>query len=189
MRTFIAIELPTDVKERLKGIQETLRKTDSDVKWVDPNNIHLTLKFLGEVSEEKIPVVKAAIKRIAQQNSPYPLSISGIGAFPRISSPRVIWAGVRTGENETARIAEQLEEDFSAMGFPKEERKFSCHITLGRIRSSAGIQRLVKLLTDSGAALLPENLGFFASAITLFQSRLSPQGPAYEPLSVFQLEK
>ncbi len=188
MRTFIAIELPEEIKKRLKEIQAVLRKTGCDAKWVEPDNIHLTLKFLGEISEEQLPAVKAAVGQVAQENNSYRISVSGIGAFPRTTSPRVIWAGVNAGGNETGKIAQQLEESLFTLGFPREERPFSCHITLGRTRSSSGIHHLVKLMTDTSSPLLPESLEFQAAAITLFQSKLSPKGPTYEPLSVSRLK-
>ncbi|MDD4953710.1 MAG: RNA 2',3'-cyclic phosphodiesterase [Candidatus Omnitrophica bacterium] len=182
MRSFIAIELPRKFKDTLAKIQDRLEVSGADVKWVQPQNIHLTLKFLGEIDEEKIGRVADIIKAVAENNHPYPLALSCVGAFPNITSPRVIWAGVNKGNEETTRIAKELEEKISAIGIPEEVRPFSSHITIGRTRSNLNMAKLVQdLKVMAGNAGLLE-LSCQVNKITLFKSTLTPKGPVYEAL-------
>lgn len=182
MRSFIAIELPREFKDALEKIQGQLKASGADVKWVQPQNIHLTLKFLGEINEGKIAEIAAIIKAVADNNRPYPLTLSSVGAFPRIDSPRVIWAGVDAGNEETTRIAKELDDKISLIGILKEERPFSSHITIGRTRSNLNMAKLAQGLKDmAGKAGLPD-LSCQVSKITLFKSTLTPKGPLYEAL-------
>ncbi|MDD4980379.1 MAG: RNA 2',3'-cyclic phosphodiesterase [Candidatus Omnitrophica bacterium] len=181
MRTFIAIELPAEIKDYLSQLQGELKTCGADVKWVEPKNIHLTLKFLGEVGDEKLDKITQIIQDVASEKNRFPLCICSLGAFPRIESPRVIWVGVDSGDKETEQIAKELEEKISGIGIPKEDRVFSCHITIGRIRTPHNREKLVRILKDktgSGG----KNLEFEVNKITLFKSTLTPKGPLYEAL-------
>lgn len=183
MRTFIAIALPKNTRDSLAQLQEQLKKTGADVKWVEPENIHLTLKFLGEIDEQKLSRISEVIKDIAGNKKSFSVRISSLGAFPKISSPRVIWAGIeKEGNSEIKKIAEELEEKLVKLGIPKEERPFSSHITIGRTRSTLNRQNLIqelKIMEDVSAA---ENLEFPVTKITLFLSTLNPSGPVYKVL-------
>lgn len=182
MRTFIAIALPHDIKESLEHLQKTLKTAGADVKWVEPNNIHLTLKFLGEVDEKKVERIEAILEETAGAHSSYHIRVSGAGAFPRISSPRVIWVGMDYGVDETTQIAKELEVKIAKIGIPKENRPFSCHITIGRTRSGMNLQKLAEKLqalhTTSG--IPPQE--FPVTKLTLYKSTLTPPGPVYEVL-------
>lgn len=182
MRTFIAIELPKEIKDALARLQEQLKISAADVKWVEPNNIHLTLKFLGEVDDKKIGEVGKIIEDIAKGERPFQARISSIGAFPKISSPRVIWVGIDKGDNETKEIAKGLEEKIAKVGIPKENRDFSSHITIGRTRSVLNRERLAKELKTVADNLEKNNLEFSVRKIALFKSTLTPNGPIYEAL-------
>lgn len=182
MRTFIAIELPQEIKDFLNTIQAKLKKTGADVKWVEPKNIHLTLKFLGEIDDKKLERILAIIEDTAESKNSFSMRISAVGAFPKINSPRVIWLNIDEGKTETEEIARDLEEKIAQLGIPKEDRPFSCHITIGRTRSTLNREKLVqelKNLVDIGKG---GNLAFTVTKITLFKSTLTPKGPIYEVL-------
>jgi 2'-5' RNA ligase len=187
MRTFIAIELPQEIKDSLRRLQEKLKASKTDVKWVEPNNIHLTLKFLGEVDDKKLDKVIKIIEETARDKNEFQMRISSLGAFPKIDFPRVIWVGVETGNKETKAIAEELEEKTAKIGIPKEDRPFSSHITIGRTRSSLNREKLVQDLKNK-AELGGEKLEFYVTKITLFKSTLTPHGPIYEVLKETNLK-
>lgn len=191
MRTFIAIELPEETRDLLAKIQSELKAQGADVKWVEPQNIHLTLKFLGEVKEEKLEKVILTLESIAKENIAFSLRISSLGAFPKLDYPRVIWAGIEKGEKEAKQIAKGLEEKLQKLDIPKEERAFSAHITLGRTRSTQGREKLIPVLKRLADKLPNENLSpleFLVTRITLFKSTLTPKGPLYEFLKEASLK-
>ncbi|MBN1914111.1 MAG: RNA 2',3'-cyclic phosphodiesterase [Candidatus Omnitrophica bacterium] len=182
MRSFIAISLPPDIKDALARMQEKLKKSGADVKWVAPANIHLTLKFLGDLNEKKLEAVYGAMEDTAKNNTRFYARIRDLGAFPKVSSPRIIWAGIGAGDEEIKKIARQLEESIARVGIPKEDRPFSCHITLGRTKSALNLDRLTQDLTKNGKDPEAEGLGFDIEKITFFKSTLTPKGPLYEAL-------
>lgn len=188
MRTFIAIELPKEIKDALARLQAKLKTTGADVKWVEPQNIHLTLKFLGERDDKKVEKITRALEEVAHQKSPFTIRISSLGAFPNINSPRVIWVGIDKGDNESKEIAGGLEEKIARLGIPKEERPFSSHITVGRTRSSLNREKLVQELEKSADYFGEKKLEFIAGKITLFKSTLTPKGPVYEALKEASLK-
>lgn len=188
MRAFIAIELPKNIKDLLAGLQEGLKKSGADVKWVAPENIHLTLKFLGELDDETLEKIKKIVEIVAAKNNNYKISLSSLGAFPKIDYPRVIWAGLEKGTAETEKIAKELEERIEKFGIPKEDRAFSCHITLGRARPSLNREKLIRELKNSQEGFAKKALEFEAAKITLFKSTLNPKGASYETLKEASLK-
>lgn len=189
MRTFIAIELPQKIITALASIQQQLKNTQADVKWVKPENIHLTLKFLGETDEKKIEKIIQVVEDTVKENKIFSIRLSILGAFPKINFPRVIWVGIDKGDQEAKDIALVLEEKLEKIGVPKEKRLFSSHITIGRVRSGLQREKLVKelnILQEKG--LLEEGLEFLAKKITLFKSTLTPKGPIYEILKEVSLK-
>ena len=185
MRAFIAIELPKEIKEALAKLQELLKKTGADVKWVEPQNIHLTLKFLGEINETQFDKIITALTETAQNFAPFDIRISSLGAFPKIIYPRVIWVGVDKGDNESGKIASWLEEK---IGIPKETRDFSSHITIGRVRSPKNKADLIKDMENLKDYFGRINTEFKVTKISLFKSSLSPKGPTYEILKEVNLK-
>lgn len=175
MRTFIAIELTNGIQDRLSSLQEKLKSASADVKWVNPSGIHLTLKFLGDTDEKKIDSIKNIINKLSAKFKAFNSEVSGLGGFPNIHSPRVIWVGLSNTDNISA-VSGALEEELQDLGFPKEKRGFTPHLTLGRLRSPKNINILEKVLA--------ENLDFKAGileikTVCLIESKLSPKGPAY----------
>lgn len=188
MRTFIALELPKEIKDSLADIQEQLRASAADVKWVKPENIHLTLKFLGDINEQQLTQIISILEEIGRDKLSFDISLSTLGAFPKITFPRVIWVGIDKGDNETQDIAQVLEEKIAKVGIPREDRPFSSHITIGRLRSGLNREKLTKNLEG-----LQKNFGkykkeFLVTKITLFKSTLVPSGPIYETLKEANLK-
>jgi RNA 2',3'-cyclic 3'-phosphodiesterase len=179
MRAFIAIELPQNIKDHISRLQDKLKKSGADVKWVSPSNIHLTLKFLGEIDEKTRDGVCACLVEIAAHTPRYTVKLGSLGAFPGIQSPRIIWIGLSLGHDQTRSIADQLENNLEKYGIDRETRPFSSHITIGRVRSQKNKDDLVRCISGLESSM-KENLGEFqAEKITLFKSTLLPQGPIY----------
>jgi 2'-5' RNA ligase len=188
MRTFIAIELPENIKNSLAKLQEQLKAIGTDVKWVQPQNIHLTLKFLGERDDKKVKQISEILDEVAKNHQTFQIQINALGAFPNLNSPRVIWVGIDQGDVETKNIFKDLEDLICKVGIPKEDRPFSSHITIGRTRSSMGKEKLAQAITILGEKIGNVNLIFTAGTITLFKSTLTPKGPIYEALKVVNLK-
>jgi len=182
MRTFIAIALPKEIKDSLAKLQEELRSSGADVKWVEPANIHLTLKFIGEITEELLEKFRDVLIKISQDMPAFKADITSVGAFPKIESPRVIWAGLSQGDKETKMIVKRLEEKLNKLGIPKEDRLFSSHITLGRTRSGLNQKALVEKIAQLKDYFTKNTAGFTVKKISLYKSTLTPQGPIYEAL-------
>ena len=182
MRVFIAIELPDGIKKQLAGLQAELKKAGADAKWVNPELIHITLKFLGEIDDPALKRVFAAVNRAAGSFAAFPACLESAGAFPSLDSPRVIWAGIGTGAPQLREIYARLELELAAEGLDvEEEREFAPHATLARTRSSLNRKDLAKRLHDAAAKPIAAP-DFQVNAITVFKSILSPTGPTYEPL-------
>lgn len=188
MRTFIAIDLPKEIKDSLSTIQEQLKKSGADVKWVLPQNIHLTLKFLGEIDDARLSKINKIIEDATKDKNPFQIHISSIGAFPKIKFPRILWIGIDKGNNETKGIVKELEEKISKIGIPAEDRPFSSHITIGRTKSTLNREKLVQDLETLAIKFGEENLEFTVTKITLFKSTLTPKGPIYEILKETSLQ-
>jgi len=183
MRAFIAIEISDQIKDILARLESHLKYAGADVKWVNPEIIHLTLKFLGEITDSKCEAVKSALDVIAKRAKPFVMTVKDVGTFPNSARPRVIWAGLGNGAFETAELAGQIEDSLSKIGFPIEDRPFSPHLTIGRVRSSLNMEKLkdkifsASLEVQSGSAVSHK-----VTSIILFQSALTPHGPIYTKL-------
>ena len=168
-------------------MQTLLKKSGADVKWVAAQNIHLTLKFLGEIDEEKSVKIAGIIEEIAQGSKKFQISLSSLGAFPKKEFPRVIWVAIDKGDKEIKIFAKALEEKIEKIGIPKEDRPFSSHITIGRVRSPLNKDKLVRALRETENYFGGENIEFGVTKITLFKSTLGSSGPVYEALKEINL--
>lgn len=185
MRLFVAANLADQLKEALAQLQGALKAKGGDVSWVKPENLHITLKFLGEVGEERLQEIKAAIASSVVGISSFSLSFGGLGAFPNLRSPRVIWIGVKEGGESLSALHSHVEEAFEQIGFPREGRPFTPHLTLGRVRSLKGLEGLVEGLNTIKADALG---GMVLERVDLMQSRLHPAGAIYTALESFPLQ-
>ncbi|MFH0763824.1 MAG: RNA 2',3'-cyclic phosphodiesterase [Candidatus Omnitrophota bacterium] len=179
MRTFIAIELSDEIKDTLAQIQSHLKYAGADVKWVEKDNIHLTLKFLGEIDEKKCEKVKAVLDEIAKSVKPFEISIKDIGAFPKMEFPRVIWVGLDKGAKESTELAAKVDESLSKLGFDRGTRPFAAHLTVGRVRSPKNKEALKEKIMGCGERVTGNEE---ISSVILFQSTLTPAGSIYTKL-------
>ena len=180
MRAFLAVELPAAVRASLAKVSQTLAAARADVKWVEEANLHITIKFLGEISDAQRPHIDQLVRSVASRHPSVRLTLAGIGAFPSIRSPRVMWAGMQEGGAQVASMAEELEAGLVALGFQSEERPFAAHVTLGRVRSPKRRAELANALAHTAwRADGPVEL----THLTLMQSTLTPSGSIYTPLT------
>jgi 2'-5' RNA ligase len=184
IRAFLAVDLPASLRAVLSWAQEELRKSGADVKWVPVGNIHITMKFFGNITDKQVADISDAVTPIATGQAPFALTVTDAGAFPTPKSPRVVWLGVG-GDLEAMRdFHRRLEAALAALGFPPEDRPFSPHLTLGRVKSPTGRPALTRSLVNLPP---PPAAPFQVSEIVLFRSNLSPQGATYLPLKVIPL--
>lgn len=185
MRTFIAIDLEEEIKKKLCFFLLELKRVSQNIKWVKEEGMHLTLKFLGEVKEEKTTEIEAALRTMTQDYRPFPLRLHGTGTFPPGKKiPRVIWVGVE--ENRTILSYQaSLESELEKLGFAKEKRPFHPHLTLGRVKVPSHLGGLISQLERERETRFGEMI---VHNITLFQSILKPTGAEYRALSEFILK-
>jgi 2'-5' RNA ligase len=184
MRVFFGIELPEDVKAAAGGIASGLRHRvervapRAAIRWVDPENLHITLWFIGEAGEERLATVtEATAARYAV--AAFPLALSGLGAFPPTGSPRVIWLGIAAGVPQLQALYQDLSRRLAPLGFQSERRPYAPHLTIARIKD---IQRRDAVSLRQSLASSDGVLSAEIAQVTLFRSQLSPKGARYEPL-------
>ena len=167
------------MKAKISGIQEKLKAAGADVSWTRPEGMHLTLKFFGEIEDKRIPKIEKALDAVVDGIPTFTLSVSGMGTFPDMRRPRVIWIGLKEDGGNLLRLQKGVEEDLKKTGFPSEDRRFTPHITLGRIRSNKNTDKLLRLIEEEKV----EELGSFdVSEVHLIKSELKPAGAEYTEL-------
>ncbi len=182
MRCFLAVALPEEIKEILRGLQEELRPVGTGVRWVRPEGFHLTLKFFGEIPEGKLPALVRAAEKTARDFEPFELTLSEIGFFPERGAPRVIWVGL-SGEIKTlTELHRRLEKAFKKTGFPPERRPFHPHLTLARVKDP----RQGEKLRRRAAELHVPHETFRVEGLTFYRSRLHPDGAVYTALETVE---
>ncbi len=185
IRTFIAIPLAPEIQQTIGQIQNHLKALDCNIKWVKPDNVHLTLKFLGDVKLKKIKLLIQVFENIFKVVEPLNIELTRLGAFPDSKHPRILWVGLKDEGGRIAQLVSFLEDECGKIGFKKEERSFSPHITIGRTRSP----RNLSLLSEAVAHyLIPDGLIQISKYIILYKSTLTAQGPMYEPLYELDLD-
>ncbi len=178
IRTFIAIQLPERIISAAEQIQNKLKTANADVKWVEPKNIHLTLKFLGNISVERLKAVEDMMIKCASNVARCSARLDGLGVFPSLERLDILWIGVHEKTGRLAAMVKMLEDQLAVVGFPKEDRAFTSHITLGRARSANSTKELTEKLKT--VEILDGD--FEINELTLLQSFLSSSGPTYVPL-------
>ena len=184
MRAFIGIGLPEDTRAALAQLQDELGESGADVKWVAPASLHVTLKFLDEISDEQRLAVEGLLGRLAAREPSLTLGVAEVGAFPSVTAPRVVWVGFSGGQEAVARIAQAIEREGATINLRREERPFAPHLTLGRVRSSRNLAALTQRL---GAIKWQPPPPWRVSSLTLYQSVLGAHGPSYSVLGDFRL--
>ena len=184
IRAFIAIDVPPEVKNHLNSVSDALGSLDLDARLAPVSSIHLTLRFLGNVEESRVPGIGDAIRRCARRVPPFPIAIRTLGAFPTRKRPRIVWAGV-AGNGDLERLHRLLGLELQKLGFDRERKKFRPHLTLLRLKSSRNRKRLSRFLETEGDGTHP--VSFCVRQIHLYESRLHSQGARHERLVTAEL--
>lgn len=184
-RTFIAIELDKELQENLARLQGRLRQqvAPGSVRWVRPEGIHLTLKFLGDTSEEQIEQVKEVLARAAGEVAPFEFTVGGLGSFPNTRRPRVVWVGVHEPTGALRRLRDAVEKYVAPLGFPTEKRRFSPHLTLGRVHRRASKSEVRELGEIVAASAIGDIDEMEIGEVCYIKSDLRPSGAVYTTLS------
>lgn len=181
LRSFLAVDLSPDVRGLCKSITKRLAKITDEVKWVANDQLHLTLKFFGNVRQDDLAAICKAVGGAAIEFEPFDFFCGGVGAFPRVDRPRTIWLGVREGIEELRKLHAAIDDGLADIGYPRENRQYTPHITLGRVEDNARdlaplIAELEKLAgADGGVSDVSE--------LTLYSSTLTRQGPSHSVIA------
>ena len=177
MRLFIALELNEAVRKQLRLLIEQLRTDAANIRWVDPGNMHLTLKFLGEVRDNDVPGVCEAVSDVAAACEPVEFDVAGVGAFPSAQGARVVWADLTNVPESLFELQKTLEDRLADTGFPPEGRRFKPHLTLGRVKGVRNHEALARRLEDYAdwSADAPQ----CCDQLVVFSSELTREGPIY----------
>lgn len=185
MRIFFAVFPSPSAIEKLADLEGILKKRSpsDEIRWVLPEQLHYTLKFLGEQPEARVSDAIAAARRAALSCSPFEIGLGGLGAFPSVSRPRVVWVGTSFGEAPFIELSTRLDEELARLGFPREARPFVPHLTLARTKSRQAEQAVVRGFAKVGE--VGELARFQVDRFVLMQSQLSPKGSTYTAIESF----
>jgi 2'-5' RNA ligase len=184
VRSFVAVNIPSALREEIGGFFADLRTRVRGVRWVAPDNLHLTLKFLGEVERTRLPEVEEALEASRAGRGPFPVTLTGTGVFPPRGRPRVVWLDVTEGGPELTALQGGVERALAPLGFPPEGRPFTPHLTVGRVKDPRHASALLTALEDVKERLWG---GFTASTLDLVRSELFPTGARYSILREIRL--
>jgi len=184
-RIFLAVDINDEVRERIGAAQDDLRSCGGKIRWVSPRNIHVTLCFLGDMTDKLLADVCEAALRVASQHKPFEFDVRGVICIPPAGRLRMLWVGVDDSGGATARLQGDLADALAGLGLPKENRRFRPHLTLARVKfmkDAAGIRSAAaeQAETDFGTV--------HAAQVTVYSSKLGPQGPAYTSVAAAPLE-
>ncbi len=185
IRSFIAIDLEDpDVLSRVIRIQEEILSSSARLKPVERENLHFTLKFLGNVEESRIELIVSTMREVLGSFEPFQMHLRGVGAFPRVSRPNVVWIGVDEGRDVFIEMAKELDRALSKLGFRKEKKGFEPHLTVARVKGYPGdLPGVIRGISDA-------DVGFIdVREVRLKKSTLTPQGPIYETLHSVTLRR
>ncbi|MEA2086942.1 MAG: RNA 2',3'-cyclic phosphodiesterase [Candidatus Caldatribacteriota bacterium] len=186
VRSFIAVNLNPEIKEYLASLQAALNIPETKIKWVGKDNLHLTMKFLGDISSEQRELLKSILKEIASQHNPFIIKLSSnIGTFPTYQMPRIIWVGIKEGINELKELYNSIEDNLVNQGFPREDKDFHGHITIGRVKFIRDKTNFIQILKRIEVNNFTQEVG----SIDLMESKLTPSGPIYNITAKFPLLK
>ncbi len=180
MRAFVAVSPPLEVREALAGAARELPVV-GEVRWIRPENVHLTLKFLGDVSREDLPRIAGALEQVSLRHGPFEAGLSSFGGFPSARRARILWAGIGEGSEPLRALARDVEASLEPLGFEREDRAYVPHLTLGRARG-----RPVALEAVETPSPIP---GFRVRSVELVESVLGGGGPTYSTLATYPLSQ
>lgn len=187
VRLFVACEVPEDVKESIGIVIDDLRaKSGNDVRWIRPDGVHVTLKFLGEVPVKRLPAIKLAIQEAVVGHSPFELEFSNIGTFGGREGLRLMWVGIAGDVLRLEALVRAVNAALKVVGFEPERRPFRPHLTLGRVRDEISTRRRAQIEVDVGKMSVPPS-SWRTMQVSLMRSRLTTQGAMYDVLATFPL--
>ena len=176
IRTFVAVLLDEDLKRNIAKVQSELRKLAPDMRWVKPDCLHITLRFLGDVPEEGMAQVAATVKDAAAGIEPFEMTVSGLGVFPNILRARTVWAGVSGGADQLTELAKRVEDALAQAGFEGDEKRFTPHIAVSRARERGAPAGLAEAIDKTNA----DNVGMIrVGEVAVMASELTSTGPVY----------
>lgn len=179
MRMFVSIELPEKIQANIHSLIERMKNHLTPVKWVEKKNLHVTLKFLGWVKDDKIQSVAEGVRKSVKGVKPFDIRFKGMGVFPNRKWPKVIWAGIGEGSSAAAALAERLEREAGKEEKTEEEREFTPHLTIGMVKEEIDVDALVKCVDGNKDS---DFGGFRVDHVSLMKSTLTRSGPIYEEL-------
>lgn len=185
VRAFIAIPIASGVSSRAAEIMRRLRECNAAVNWVPPQNLHLTLKFLGETPINESPEICEAVRRATEDAPPFDLAFHGLSAFPSVEKPRTVWLGVGDGETELCELAQRIDDELAKLGYARETRRFSPHLTIGRIRESIPSDHPLLDALVKHADFDANVMG--VDEVVVYASFLDKKGPIYDALGTVEL--
>lgn len=189
IRSFIAVELPGELKQALTQLQGKFKSAGSlPVRWVDPNNIHLTLKFLGDVDVAITGRITLALEEAVRGTPPFNIEASGLGVFPNMNRIQIIWVGLHGDLEKLGQLQKRIEASLKPLGFPPEGRPFTPHLTIARVRDFARPEERQKLGQLISATSFEDKYRISVNAIHLIKSQLTREGPIYTKISTITLK-
>ena len=187
IRSFLAFELPPEIREQIRTVSTELQKTRMPVRWVKVDNIHLTIIFLGSVNEDAIDDIKEKVHIVVNKFSIFKTRLSGVGVFPNWRRPRVIWIGLNGEIEKLSRFRDDLQKELKALGLKEEKRPFSPHLTIGRFKGRLNQDDELKWILDRYYDISSDL--HHLNELILFKSDLKPDGPVYTKMAVWPLRK
>jgi 2'-5' RNA ligase len=185
IRSFLAFELPPEIREKIGEVSIELQKLTLPVRWVKLTNIHLTIIFLGYVDEDKIDDIKEKVNLVVKRFSIFKTRLNGIGVFPNWRRPRVIWVGLGEEIERLSNLREELQTELKVLGFKPEKRPFAPHLTIGRFKGLVDRDEELKSILDRYHDLSGDLQ--YLNELVLFKSDLKPDGPVYTKMASWQL--
>ena len=186
IRAFLAIELPASIKREIQLFQNKLQENGQGISWVKVSNLHITLKFLGDIDWNQQQAITTILPEVCRNLLPFSISVAKTGFFPNIKRPRVLWVGCSNSKNKLVQVFTAIDSSLADIGFEPEKRLFSPHLTIGRIKQLESTALLVSQMQKNSDFSAGR---FQVSEIKLIKSQLHPSGAIYTPLAEFQLGK
>lgn len=183
MRLFIAARISKEIEQEVGEFLEQFHRLPGRIKWVEPHNIHITLKFLGESNANELEPLKQAIRQASANFGAFEVSLQGCGVFPNMRAPRVFWIGINDPQKRLTTLAAQVDSKVAPLGFESEKRAFSAHLTLGRAKDDDHLEMVKAAFAKATFGPLPLRV----ETIHLVESQLRPSGPVYKDVAGFEL--
>ncbi len=187
IRSFLAFELPSEIKKQIIAVSKELKKTALPVRWVKTENIHLTILFLGSVDEDAISDIEEKVNVVVRGFSAFKIKLNAVGTFPHWKRPRVIWIGLDGDIGKLSNFRNDLQEKLKILGFIPEKRPFQPHLTLGRFKRSLDRDADIQRILDSRYHTLNSEL-YYLDELVLYKSDLKPEGPVYTKMATWPLK-